>query len=95
MREKSIAAVLVVMLCTTICFGAVLSGTWKCGSSVIEFCGNGPHKLKLGGNNFTFTVRGSDFLVTEGKKQVKRPYRMSDGKLHVTFGGEVRVYKKK
>lgn len=93
---KRFAVVMVlVLLCAFLCLAAALEGTWKCGSSVIEFCGNGPHKLKLGGNNYTFIVSGSDFLVTEGGKRVKRSFRLSDGKLQVTFGDEVQVYRKK
>ena len=95
MMQKILVVLAVLVLCAVLCAGADLTGTWKCGSSVIEFRGNGPHKLKLGGNTHPFTISGADFVVTEGNKQVKRPFRMADGKLHVTFGDEVRVYRRK
>lgn len=73
-----------------------LSGTWKCGSSIIEFSGKGLHKLLKDGAESTFVVKDGQFEVT-GKDGVKQSasYTMEGDKLAVTFGDMTLKYKRK
>lgn len=72
------------------------SGTWKCGSSVIEFRGKGPHMLLKDGVESSFVIKDSEFVVTERDGTIGNHKVFWEGdKLAVEFGDVTLKYKRK
>lgn len=91
----AVAVLISLALAPATSFGQNLTGTWKCGSSVIEFSGKSGTILKEGVKS-NFTIAGSEFEIAnpDGTKK-KVPFKMEGEKLAVTFDDITLKYKKK